>query len=315
MSGNLRVGIRWSTYRIEELREAVYSLLGELFPGAVRGLRVLVKPNLVAPRRATLSCTHPAVVRVVCEWLLEGGAEVTVGDSPAFGTTQAVARAGGLTRALSDLPVRIVRFTPSRPVRLSCGVTIKLAREALCADLIVNLPRLKAHDQLLITAAVKNLFGCVVGLQKPLLHARLGEKGDLFFRTILEVGELLPVELNILDAIVAMEGRGPTGGRPRELGFLLASKNAVALDTALYLALGLSPEDVPLWKTALRMRLFGARPEEVTLPADLPDLSDFRLPERLAPVSFHPLRLIRGFIKRLFMAVSRGFLCLCGRDF
>ncbi len=306
MSGNLRVEVRWSTYRIEELREAIYSLLEELFPGSVRGLRILVKPNLVAPRRAGLSCTHPALVRVVCEWLLERGAEVTVGDSPAFGTTQAVARAAGLTRVLADLPVRMVRFTPSRPVKLSCGVTVRLAREALCADLIVNLPRLKAHDQLLITAAVKNLFGCVVGLQKPLLHARLGEKGDLFFRMILEVAELLPVGLNILDAIVAMEGRGPTGGRARELGLLLASPNAVALDTALYLALGLSPERVPLWETALRMRLFGARPEEVSLPPDLPDLSDFRLPERLTPVTFHPLRLVRGLIKRLLVAISKG---------
>ncbi len=290
-----------ASYRPEEVREAVERLLAGLSFTVPSGVRILVKPNLVAPRNAGLSCTHPAVVRAVCEGLLERGAEVMVGDSPAFGTTYAVARAAGLTRALADLPVRIVRFTPSRPVRLACGVTVKLPREALCADLVVNLPRLKAHDQLLVTAAAKNLFGCVVGLQKPLLHARLGERGDLFFRMILEVAELLPVGLNILDAIVAMEGRGPTGGRPRALGFLLASKNAVALDTALYLALGLSPERVPLWETALRMRLFGARPEEVALPADLPDLSDFRLPERLSPVTFHPLRLLRGMLKRLFL--------------
>ncbi len=293
-----------SSYLPEEVREAVEYLFKSLSFEIPPGARVLVKPNLVAPRNARISCTHPAVVRAVCKELLEKGAEVTVGDSPAFGTSQAVARAAGLTRSLADLPIRIVRFTPSRPIRLPCGVTVRLAREALCADLVVNLPRLKAHDQLLVTAAAKNLFGCVVGLQKPLLHARLGEKGDLFFRMILEVGELLPVGLNILDAIVAMEGRGPTGGRPRKLGLLLASRNAVALDTALYLALGLSPEEVPLWRTALRMRLFGARPEEVALPADLPDLSDFRLPERLSPVTFHPLRLLRGMLKRLFLRLS-----------
>ncbi len=290
-----------ASYRRDEVREAVRRLLAEFSFTVPSGAKVLVKPNLVAFRNAGLSCTHPAVVRAVCEWLLERGAEVLVGDSPAFGTTHSVARAAGLTRLLSDLPVRIIRFSPGAPVRLMCGVRVKLAREALSADFIVNLPRLKAHDQLLVTAAVKNLFGCVVGLQKPLLHARLGERGALFFQMILELGELLPVGLNILDAVVAMEGRGPTGGQPRKLGFLFASPSAVALDTALYLALSLAPEEVPLWETALQMRLFGARPEEVVFSAELPDLSDFRLPKRLSPVSFHPLRLLRGMLKRLFI--------------
>jgi len=58
--------------------------------------------------------------------------------------------------------------------------------------------------------------------------------------------------------------------------------------------------EVPLWQTAQKMRLYGARPEEVAFPSDFPDLSDFGLPEKLSPVTFHPLRLIRGLIKRLF---------------
>ncbi|OAQ20217.1 DUF362 domain-containing protein [Thermosulfurimonas dismutans] len=290
-------------YRPDRLKRAIAFLLEKLSFQVSSGTRVLVKPNLVSARNAALSCTHPEIVRAVCEWLIEKRAEVTVGDSPAFGTTRGVARAAGLVRALSDLPVKIVSFSPSRPIKLACGVTVKLAREALCADLIVNLPRFKAHDQLLLTLAVKNLFGCVVGLQKPLFHARFGERGDLFYRVILEVSELLPVGLNLMDAIVAMEGRGPTTGRPKNLGLLWASRSAVALDTAIYLALDLSPEEVPLWQTAQKMRLYGARPEEVAFPSDFPDLSDFRLPEKPSPVSFHPLRLIRGILKRLLMKI------------
>jgi hypothetical protein len=85
------------------------------------GTRILVKPNLVAPRRARLSCTHPAVVRAACVYLLDCGARVAVGDSPAFGTARVVARLCGLTEALRDLPVGIVNFTRPRPVRLSFG--------------------------------------------------------------------------------------------------------------------------------------------------------------------------------------------------
>ncbi|WP_168720109.1 DUF362 domain-containing protein [Thermosulfurimonas marina] len=295
-------------YTEESLRRAVEVALEQFLPGDLSGARVLVKPNLVAPRQASLSCTHPATVRAVCEGLLARGAEVRVGDSPAFGTTRSVARAAGLLAALKGLPVRLVSFRKKVRVALSCGLTVGLAREALCADLLVNLPRLKAHNQLLLTAAVKNLFGCVVGLEKPLLHARLGERGDLFFRMILEVAELLPVGLNLLDAVVAMEGQGPTGGRPRKLGYLFASGHPLALDTVLYQALGLSPEKVPLWKTALDLRLFGARPEEAVVEGDLPDLSDFQLPLRLSPVTFHPLRLLRGMLRRLLLRLRSGFL-------
>ncbi len=292
-------------YDRKNLREALAEIWEIVGWPRVEGLRVLVKPNLVAARRASLSCTHPEVVRVVCEYLVDSGAEVTVGDSPAFGTARSVARASGLLRALADLPVKFTSFTPGPPVRLVCGVTVRLAREALCADLIVNLPRFKAHDQLLLTLAVKNLFGCVVGWQKPLLHVRLGEKRDLFFRMILEIQEFLPVGLNVVDAVVAMEERGPTTGNPRPLGYLFASRNAVALDTALYQALGLSPGEVPLWRTAQGLRLFGARIEEVEIPSDFPNLSSFRPPRRLSPVTFHPWRLLRGLTKRLLLRLVR----------
>ena len=280
------------------LEEKIFSLLETLGASRLSGERVLLKPNWVSFRQAELSCTHPAVLQAVCKALVEAGAKVSVGDSPAFGSTAQVARASRAQEALRSLPVRIVKFTAGPTERLPCGVKVRLAKEAVEADVIVNVPRFKAHCQLLLTLAVKNFFGCVVGLQKPLLHAKIGHEGDLFPQMLLEVAQSFPRRINLLDAVVAMEGWGPTGGRPRSLGFLLGAEDPVALDTAVYAALELRPEEVPLWRVAQRAGLPGAFPQNVRAEG-LPDLRGFALPETLTPITFNPLRLLKGLLKRL----------------
>lgn len=286
----------------DQVEEKVFKLL-ELQDFRPRlGSKVLVKPNWITFRQASLACTSPWVLRAVCLYLLEHGAQVSVGDSPAFGTAQRVARASGAYEALAELPVRFVRFTPGASLTLSSGVKVKLAREALETDLVVNVPKFKAHNQLLLTLAVKNLFGCVVGIQKPLLHARLGDKGLHFPEMLLEVAQHVPVRMNVVDAIVAMEGRGPTGGQERPLGLLISGRDPVAVDTAIYQALGLSPREVPLWQAAQAKGLPGAFPERLAVFGGR-EIS-FLLPPKLTPITFHPWHLARGFLKRLWAKVK-----------
>ncbi len=267
-----------------------------------RGTRVLVKPNLVAPKNMGLSCTSPAVVRAACLYLLDCGAGVTVGDSPAFGTAKVVARLSGLTAALADLPVRLVNFSRSRRVPLSFGKSAAVAAHALDAELIVNLPKLKVHNQMGMTAAVKNMFGCVTGFRKSLAHQLYGEKGNRFPRLIIDVMESLPETVSLLDGITAMHREGPAGGDPFPLGLLAAAPGCVALDTAVYGLFGLSPDEVPLWSEALAMGLAGARPEEVRLARgrteDFP-VQGFERPARLEPVAFHPKRFVTGRVKSM----------------
>ncbi len=301
------LAIRCCSYEYGEVRAALEKVFEGFSKGNFFGTKVLVKPNLVSPRRAWLSCTNPQVVRAVCEILFDlGASEVVVGDSPAFGTAKSVAVACGLHSALKDLGVKIAGFSKSVPVTLSSGVKVRIAREALCADAVVNVPKFKAHSQLRMTLAVKNLFGCVVGLQKPILHAKLGHAPGLFPRTILEVYELVPVALNVVDAVVAMEGSGPTSGSPKKLNYIFASKNGVLLDSFLYESLGLRPESVPLWQEAVNMRLYGSYTEPFR-PLPKVDLKGFRVPEDLSPITFHPLRLAKGLLKRILMRLFPRF--------
>ena len=266
------------------------------------GTRVLVKPNLVAPRRTHLSCTHPGVVRAACLYLLDCGAQVCVGDSPAFGTARVVARACGLTRAVADIAAPVVNFSATRRIPLSFGGSIGVARQALEAEVILNLPRLKVHDQMGMTCAVKNTFGCVAGSRKALAHQLHGERGNRFPRLILDVMAALPPLFHLVDGITAMHRCGPAGGDPFDLGLLAASASAVALDTALYGLLGIGPEMVPLWREALATGMPGARPEDVDYPLLSPtdfDASGFIFPRALSPVAFRPWRFVTGRVKSL----------------
>jgi len=273
------------------------------------GARVLVKPNLVAPYNPALSCTHPAVLQAVCAYLVECGAKVTVGDSPAFGSARTVAARGGHAAALAGLPVSLVNFASARQTPLVQGGSIGVARAALEADLLVNVPRFKVHDQMLLTLAVKNTFGCVTGFRKAWAHQVHGEKGNRFESMLLDVHLAMPPMVSLVDGVVAMHRCGPAKGEAYPLRLLGASPSAVALDTALYALLGLAPEQVPLGREALARRLPGATAVDLAFPMDSPanfPTLGFELPRALAPVAFKPSRFLTGRMKSLYIRLCGG---------
>ena len=291
---------RVSGYAEPALTDAVAALLDATGLRPCPGARVLVKPNLVAPRNMGLSCTTPAVVRAVCRHLLHLGAQVTVADSPAFGTGRVVARLAGIHAALADLPVTITDLGSPKSMPLSCGARIGVSQKALCADHIVNVPRLKCHDQMGMTGGVKNLFGCVVGFRKSLAHQRFGAQQSRFARMILDVLAMLPPVTTLLDGIVAMHRHGPINGEPFPLQLLAASQNPVTLDTAIFHLLGLTPAQVPLWAEAQTMGLVGSDPDSIDYPLEGPDAfctDGFLAPGAHAPIAFAPKRFISGRIR------------------
>jgi uncharacterized protein (DUF362 family) len=273
------------------------------------GTRVLVKPNLLAPKPPEfLSCTHPLVVRSACEYLLDLGARVTVGDSPSFGTGTLVAQKIGLTRALADLPVALIDLNRPRLAKLSSqGWMVAISQAVLEHEVILNLPKLKVHRMMALSGAVKNHFGCVTSLWKAFLHATLGDRGNRFESMLMDLANLLPPSVSLLDAVTAMHVTGPVDGHPFPMELLAASTSAVALDTAIYTLLQLTPANVPLWQEAVRRNIFGASPADLIYPLELLasfDGKDFLLPSTLQPLSFHPIRLAKRFIKNTLSACS-----------
>lgn len=267
------------------------------------GTKVLLKPNLVAgTRRDGLPCTHPEFVAAVAEWCLDHGCTVTVGDSPAFGTARMVMRSCGMAAALKGLPVQLVNFGRSRRHRLLHGAHVGIARAALECDCLINLPRVKAHGQLLVTLAVKNYFGTVVGFRKPLLHARHGGHEGDFARMIVDLLPVLPGGITLIDGIVAMHRQGPVKGDPFPLGLIGAAVNPVALDSALLTVLGIDPQRSSIWCECRRRNLAGWHPDGVRYLLRNPQefrATGFLVPRHLKPISFHPWHLAKGAMKRL----------------
>ena len=281
--------------------EAVSHLLDQLHPFVRPGDRVLVKPNLVAGKNARLSCTHPDIVAGTCKYLKDHGVRICVADSPAFGSARGVASAAGMTEPLAKLGVQVETLRSGMSRTLN-DTTVTLSRTALEADLIVNLPKLKAHSQMRVTAGVKNLFGCVTGMRKALLHATHGDKGTRFESLIVDIMLELPPQLTLIDGIMAMHTTGPIAGTEYPLGLLSVSDNTVAADTAMCTVLGLSGSEVPIWKECLRRNLPGADPARNDYPLFHPEalqVHDFQLPHTLKPQSFRPPRLLLSSLRRL----------------
>jgi len=291
-----------SQYRSREITAKIDQLCTSLGFKVSRGSHVLLKPNLLSGRSAGhLACTHPAFVAAAAEWFVSQGAKVAIGDSPAFGTAKGVMRATGIEKALAPLPVACINFDHSTQVKLSGGVKVDIARAALECDMLVNLPRVKAHSQLFVTLGVKNYFGTVVGFQKPWWHLRYGNHAEKFAAHLVDLLEVLPAGVTLLDGIVAMHGTGPISGLPYSLGLVAGALNPVALDTALLQILGLDPAQSALWRECAIRNLSGSDPEmlDYTLlkPAEVM-VEDFKAPVILKPVSFNPLRMVVSACRR-----------------
>ena len=284
------------------LDPVVHHLFREVLDSPVAGCRVLIKPNFISRQNSSLSCTHPALIRAACTFFLQTGNRIIIGDSPAFGTAQSVASSLNLKAYLQESPVTLTSLTTGQPRPLPFGGTMLLAHEALQADLIVNIPKLKAHKQMRISGAVKNLFGCVIGLRKAVMHARYGDKDNRFEQALLSIGSHLPQTLTLVDGIRTMHCTGPIHGQPYDLNLLAAGMSPGAVDTALYTLLGLTPEQVPLWRESCRQGLPGTKTSEIHFSGLKPEAfwpNRFHIPDSLAPVSFHPLQLAKSIIKRV----------------
>jgi len=255
--------------RVYEAVKRAVDLLGGISAFASGGERILVKPNLLAAKPAEAAVTtHPAVVGAVIRLVKEAGATPVVGDSPGIGSAAKIAEKCGIMEVCARAGVEFIELTELVHVENPGGHTFKrleVAREALDADGIINLPKLKTHAQMLLTLGVKNLFGCVPGKRKPQWHLSAGVDTSHFAAMILDLHDMLAPRLTVMDGIVAMEGNGPGSGDPRPLGVVYASASTLAMDAVITESLGVDPADVPILRVALRRGEAAAAAANVTL--------------------------------------------------
>ena len=284
------------SYEEGPLEEALFKLL-EPFDALLTikpQMTVIVKANLVsAMKPEEAATTHPAVLRAICRLLMKKGARVILGDSPgglynaAF--VERVYRASGMTELEKDGVILNRNFDqkeasyPDGKVLKSFTYTAYLDE----ADLIINACKLKSHGMMAMSASAKNMFGVIPGIIKPEYHYRFPRHED-FADMLLDLDEYFKPVLNIADAVIGMEGNGPTAGTPRQIGCLLASFSPHCLDLAAAAILGLKKENVPTLAAAYRRGLIPEDARELSLVGDLAPLilSDFKNMPLQASVEF-----------------------------
>lgn len=301
--------VKCSTYSQEIVDQSVSDLL-ELCGGIGRyvkpGDRVLLKPNLLSSSHPDdPTSTHHAVMRSLIRRVQAVGGKPLIGDSPAFGNVTTVARKSGLMAVAEELGVSIADWTGavmvSHPASYSLR-TYKLAREVIEADVVINVPKLKVHQQMQLTGAIKNNFGCVPGKRKARLHLSRGKDRITFGKMLIEYCELIKPALTVVDAIVAMDGMGPRGGTPYPLGILTGGVEVVALDRVHAEIIGLPDGQFDLMNAA---REIGIGETDLTnveiLGERLIDVqvSDFDFPTMI-PVNFSPFRIAKSTLKHLW---------------
>ncbi len=238
----------------EAVREAV-SLLGGIEAFAEPDKEYLVKPNLFTTKTAeTGATTDPRVFMTLAKMLMETGATPVVGECPAsasYARPDIVFDGLGVRKLCEEVGVELNVLDRESPVRLE-NPRAEVQREfwfpvfALKCDGIFNVPKLKTHVLTSLTCAVKNLFGLQQGGSKANHHVSTSNDPERFSRLLVDLYETIKyqVRMNVVDAVVAMEGEGPTTGDPVDLGLIIAGDDAVAVDVVATVVMGWSPGEV-----------------------------------------------------------------------
>ncbi len=276
----------------KSVRQAI-DLIGGIGAFVSPGQKVLVKFNLLlgsAPEKCVT--TDPEVVYAVAKLLKEHGCEVLLGDSPGSGLlyNEGVLRkhyaAAGYDKIAEELGVPLNYDVGHREVPAPASLTIKrfsIINPALDCDAVVVVSKAKTHALTYLSGAAKNIFGVVPGLEKPSFHARLPDPAS-FGRMIVDLNDLVKPKLQVMDAIMGMEGDGPHSGTPRKIGAVLASADCHAIDVATSRLMSIDPVRVPTIVAAIERGYLHGDFSDVVMAGD--SLDDLIVRDYKAPSTF-----------------------------
>lgn len=254
----------------------------ELFPLKFEGKNVLIKPNVLRSSEAKEGIvTHPAVLRAVVEKVETlGVASILVGDNPgafSYGANEESFKKTGLMEAAMGYYRNIGKDPQEVDFNADFMSRVGISRSVLEADIIISLPKFKTHGLTVVTGAIKNSYGFLPGAQKARLHKAAGSP-ERFHELIVDVFRLRVPDLFIVDAVVGMEGNGPASPDLRDIGLILASDNAVALDAVIATIMGCDPGRLRFLRKAKEVGLGDYDLDQIEIIGELKPLPDFKLP-------------------------------------
>lgn len=274
-----QVMIHPATY--ENIRSAVDRAF-ELFAPDVQGRKVMIKPNALRTSQPhECIVTNPALLRAVVDKVESmQPASLIVGDNPglhSYGANEECFAKTGLMDAARGYYRNIGNDSRKVPFNPAYLPTVSVSEAVMDADVFISLPKFKTHGLTVLSGAIKNSYGILPGAQKALLHKIAGNP-ERFHEMIVDVFGLRIPDLFIVDAVVGMEGNGPASPDLREIGLVLASDNAVAVDTVIATLMGCDPAGLRFLRKAKMSGLGDYDIASIDIIGDLKPIPDFRLP-------------------------------------
>ncbi|MFH1540532.1 MAG: DUF362 domain-containing protein [Elusimicrobiota bacterium] len=275
------------------------------------GQRVLIKPNILSaksPERAIT--THPEVIRAIIRLVKSTGAIPSVGESPggAVAGAEKFWEKSGIKQICEEEKCQMLFFEKTGTICVTSknpkNKTLKqleIAKPCLEYDCVISAPKFKTHNLVFFTGAIKNLYGCIPGLRKSMYH-KFAPHPDEFSEIIVDILAIVKPKLSIMDAVVGMEGEGPSAGKPREIGLIMASDDAVSMDTVMCEIAGFDPKKVYYLNSAAKLELGTNEIEKIKIVGE--KLESVKLKNFKIPTNFYLHFIPKWFARFLGKFIS-----------
>ncbi len=261
--------------------EKVVEKIFQAFPFSFAGKKVVIKPNILGPNPPEKGITtHPSLVNALVIALKKRGASCVVGDNPGmsgYAANERCARIAGILDAADGCFGNFAKETVQVEVKSRFVKKLVVSKPVLDADIVINVPKFKTHLQTQITGAVKNMFGILVGAEKARVHLAAPKPED-FSEALVDIYQIRLPDLTIMDAVVGMEGNGPSSKDLRPIGKVLASENGVSLDALMAAMMGLTPQSIDYLRTASQRGLGEIEVAKIDIQGDWSPLTKFKMP-------------------------------------
>ncbi len=256
--------VKCDDYSKEKIDDTVKRAITEIKFKIKPKSKVLIKPNLVAANSPDQhSITHYSIIDALCKYFIDKNCEVAIGESSAFyqkGYTHKAYKTSKIYNIAKKYHLKLIAFENEDVERIDTNLDfleeIFLPKKINDFDIIVNVPKLKTHMLMRFSGALKNLFGIAPGGYKQLLHQKTKNINDMADILLDLYQNLKPRTLNVMDAVIGLDG-GPAAvvGKPKKVGYILASEDPNALDIIACQIIGYSPLDLPTITRAVKRKM------------------------------------------------------------
>ncbi|MFV1951246.1 MAG: DUF362 domain-containing protein [Nitrospinota bacterium] len=225
-----------SAHTIEDICQGLSAILEkyqDLLPQS-KAAKIFLKPNLNSNMNAlTGNTTDLRLIAAVVEFIKGNGyKDITIAEGTNSGFYRndiSVISRLAVDRLAEHYGAKVVDLNYSEKVDIigfEGGIKAGVAKECLEADFFINMPKLKTHFEVGMSVCLKNMMGCLVGQEnKKKTHKSLS-------KNILNINKGVSPHLHIVDALIAMEGLGPTRGTPVNTGLIIVGTDPYLIDLA-----------------------------------------------------------------------------------